>query len=204
VQFGEKAVTETTRRPAAGTLAHPAQPAESGRESSNPPPMSQPAAERTIKKYSNRRLYDTTVSRYITLEDVRRLVKEEVLFRVVDARTGEDLTRNILLQLILEQEEKGQAIFSTDLLQLFVRTYGDAMQGFMAVYIRESLAVFLKQQQIIEEQLANLIKTAPVTVFAELARQNLRLLQSMQEGFVNARGREDPKADAGGEEKDMK
>lgn len=157
--------------------------------------MNNATSERIIKRYSNRRLYDTAISRYITFEDVRRLVKAEIGFRVMDARTAEDLTRNILLQLILEQEEKGQAIFSTEMLQLFVRTYGDAMQGLMAIYIRESLEVFRKQQKLLQEQMANLVKTGPVPVFAELARLQLGLLQSVQEGWASAREREEPRPD---------
>lgn len=160
--------------------------------------MNNATSERLIKRYSNRRLYDTVISRYITFEDVRCLVKEDIGFRIVDAKTGEDLTRNILLQLIMEQEEKGQAIFSTEMLQLFVRTYGDTLQGFMAIYIRESLEVFLKQQKLLQEQMATLVKTGPVSVFTELARQNIRFLQSMQEGLASARGGEEPKPDGGG------
>lgn len=156
------------------------------------PSMSSETSERIIKRYSNRRLYDTAISRYITFEDVRKLVKEEIRFRIMDARSEEDLTRNILLQLILEQEEKGQAIFSTEMLQLFVRTYGETMQGLMAVYISESLEIFIKQQKLLQEQLANLIKTGPVLAFTELARHNLRFMQSVQDGIASAREEKPP------------
>lgn len=164
--------------------------------------MSTDSIERIIKKYPNRRLYDTAISKYITLDTVRKLVKSSIKFRVVDARTEEDLTRSVLLQLILEQEEKGQAIFTTEFLEQIVRAYGDAMQGFMALYLRESLEVFLKQQTLIQEQMATLIQTAPLSVFTELTRQNLRLWQSMQESFLKSREREEPKGDGGGGLKD--
>jgi polyhydroxyalkanoate synthesis repressor PhaR len=159
--------------------------------------MNSENSEHIIKKYSNRRLYDTAISRYITLEDVRRLVKSGVKFRVVDAKTDEDLTRCILLQLIVEQEERGQAIFTTEILELIVKTYGDAMQGFMAIYIRESMNVFLKQQKLMQEQMANLINTAPVSVFTEVAKQNLRLWQSVQDGFLKAMSSDDTRKDGG-------
>jgi polyhydroxyalkanoate synthesis repressor PhaR len=95
--------------------------------------------ERIIKKYPNRRLYDSAISAYITLEDIRRLVREGMPFRVVDARTEEDITRGILLQVILEQEERGQPIFSREILEQLIRSYGDAMQGFMTSYLEQSM-----------------------------------------------------------------
>jgi polyhydroxyalkanoate synthesis repressor PhaR len=137
--------------------------------------------ERIIKKYPNRRLYDTAISKYITLEDIRGLVKRGSKFRVVDARTDEDITRCILLQLIMEQEEKGQPIFTVEVLEQIIRAYGDAMQGFMATYIKESMDLYLKQQRLMQEQMAQLVKTGPVSVFTDLTRQNLRLWQAMQD-----------------------
>lgn len=142
--------------------------------------------ERIIKKYPNRRLYDTEVSRYVTLEDIRHLVKDGARFRVVDARSDEDLTRNILLQIILEQEEKGQPIFTIDLLEKIIRTYGDTMQGFMSNYLQESLDFFVKQQKTMQEQMANLMQNAPMNIFAQLAQRNLDMWKSMQEGWLKA------------------
>jgi len=147
-------------------------------------------SERIIKKYPNRRLYDTAVSKYVTFGDIRDLVKDAIKFRVVDAKTDEDITRSILLQLILEEEEKGQPIFTTEILEQIIRTYGNAMQGFMTAYLKESMEVFLKQQQLMQAQMASLIKTAPLSVFTELARQNLKLWQTMQNGFFSAYGRD--------------
>jgi polyhydroxyalkanoate synthesis repressor PhaR len=146
------------------------------------------AKERIIKKYPNRRLYDAGISAYVTLDDIRKLVRQAEPFRVVDAKTEEDITRSILLQVILEQEEQGKPIFSREILEQLIRTYGDAMQGFMTSYLEQSMAVFLKQQKLMEEQMASLIETGPMAVFGDLARQNLKLWQSMQEGFLKGYG----------------
>ncbi len=154
-------------------------------------------SERIIKKYPNRRLYDTAISKYVTLEDICRLVKEGTKFRVLDAKSGEDLTRSILLQIILEQEEKGQPILTTDVLEEIIRAYGDAMQGFMSRYLEESMGFFLQQQKAMQEQMADLVRKAPMSVFAEMAQRNLSLWQSMQESLLESYG-----ANSKDEEKD--
>lgn len=144
--------------------------------------------ERIIKKYPNRRLYDTAVSKYVTLGDIRSLVKDSVKFRVIDAKTDEDITRNILLQIILEEEDKGAPIFSTEILEQIIRSYGDAMQGFMSRYLKESLDVFLQQQRLVQEQMAGLIKSGPLSVLTDLAQQNVRLWQDLQQSTLNRYG----------------
>ena len=146
------------------------------------------ATERIIKKYPNRRLYDTGVSRYVTIEDIRLLVRSGEKFRVVDAKTEEDITRNLLLQVILEQEDKGQPIFTTEILEQLIRTYGDAMQGFMTTYLKQSLDIFLEQQRLLREQMDGLLKHGPVSAFTELAEQNLRLWQTLQESAFKPYG----------------
>src|SRR5512136_15241 len=90
---------------------------------------------RLIKKYPNRRLYDTQTSSYITLVDVKELVLKHETFQVIDAKSGDDLTRSILLQIILEEEQEGQPLFSHDVLTQFIRSYGSAMQGMMGSYL---------------------------------------------------------------------
>jgi len=107
---------------------------------------------RLIKKYPNRRLYDTQTSSYITLADVRDLVLKREEFQVVDAKTGDDLTRAILLQIILDEENAGAPMFSHDVLAEFIRLYGNAMQGFMGSYIERSVHTFLEMQKRIQEQ----------------------------------------------------
>jgi polyhydroxyalkanoate synthesis repressor PhaR len=112
--------------------------------------MSEPA--RLIKKYPNRRLYDTKTSVYITLADVKKLVVEGEAFQVVDAKTGEDLTRSILLQIILEEEAAGAPMFSSDVLTQFIRSYGNAMQGMLGAYLERNMQLFGEMQKSLREQ----------------------------------------------------
>ena len=107
---------------------------------------------RLIKKYPNRRLYDTQTSSYITLADVKELVLEHGIFQVVDAKSGEDLTRNILLQIILEEEAGGAPMFTSDLLSQMIRFYGNAMQGMMGKYLENNIKAFTDMQGKLQEQ----------------------------------------------------
>jgi polyhydroxyalkanoate synthesis repressor PhaR len=107
---------------------------------------------RIIKKYPNRRLYDTETSSYITLADVKKLVLEQVQFRVEDAKTKEDLTRSILLQIILEEESAGAPMFSSDMLTQIIRFYGNAMQGMMGSYLEKNIQTFIEIQKRLQEQ----------------------------------------------------
>jgi polyhydroxyalkanoate synthesis repressor PhaR len=112
--------------------------------------MSQPM--RLIKKYPNRRLYDTQTSAYITLADVRQLVLDQEEFKVVDAKTQEDLTRSILLQIILEQEAGGEPLFSSAMLSQIIRFYGHAMQGMMGTYLEKTMQAFVEIQNKMQDQ----------------------------------------------------
>ncbi len=107
---------------------------------------------RLIKKYPNRRLYDTKTSSYITLADVKQMVLKQEEFQVLDAKSGEDLTRQILLQIILEEESGSVPIFSSDLLSQMIRSYGGAMQGFMGSYLEKNVAAFQQMQKSLQEQ----------------------------------------------------
>ena len=107
---------------------------------------------RVLKKYPTRRLYDTQSSSYITLADVKQMVMEGDAFVVRDAKSGEDLTRSILLQIILEEETGGVPIFSTQMLSQIIRFYGHAMQGMMGSYLEKNLQTFTDIQQRIAEQ----------------------------------------------------
>jgi polyhydroxyalkanoate synthesis repressor PhaR len=107
---------------------------------------------RVIKKYPNRRLYDTATSSYITLADVKKLVLENVDFKVVDAKTSEDLTRSILLQIILDEEAAGAPMFSSDMLSHIIRFYGNAMQGMMKTFLEKNIQTFMQMQQRLQEQ----------------------------------------------------
>ena len=107
---------------------------------------------RIIKKYPNRRLYDTETSSYITLADVKKLVLDGVGFRVEDAKTRDDLTRSILLQIILEEETAGAPMFSSDMLSQIIRFYGNAMQGMMGSYLEKNIHTFIEIQKRLQDQ----------------------------------------------------
>jgi polyhydroxyalkanoate synthesis repressor PhaR len=107
---------------------------------------------RLIKKYPNRRLYDTKTSSYITLVDVKQMVLKQEEFQAVDAKTGEDLTRQILLQIILEEESSGSPMFTSDALSQMIRTYGNAMQGMMGGYLEKNIHAFQEMQKSLQEQ----------------------------------------------------
>ena len=143
------------------------------------------ASLRVIKKYPNRRLYDTRVSSYITLEEVRQLVLSGEPFEVRDAKTNEDLTRAVLLQIIAEHEQHGQPIFSTTLLSQIIRFYGDAMQGFVGGYLENSLKVFLEQQHKFRDQLNNLLGQTPWSMLNEITERSIDLWKSLQPGTAS-------------------
>ena len=107
---------------------------------------------RLIKKYPNRRLYDTKTSSYITLVDVKQMVLKQEAFQAVDAKSGEDLTRQILLQIILEEESSGEPMFTSDALSQMIRSYGNAMQGMMGGYLEKNINAFQEMQKSLQEQ----------------------------------------------------
>lgn len=144
------------------------------------------ASERVIKKYANRRLYDAAESRHVTLEDLRKLIVQGEKIKVVDDKTGEDLTRSILLQIIADQEQFGQPILSTPTLESIIRFYGDAMQGFMGRYLEQSVNSFVSQQQALQSQLSKMMSGTPLASMADMAQANLAMWQQMQENLVSA------------------
>lgn len=107
---------------------------------------------RLIKKYPNRRLYDTHVRAYITLNDIRKLVNDSISFKVVDARTQKDLTQNTLLQIISEQEMQDSPIFSNSQLENFIRFYNDNSQVLFGKFLQEALELFMQQKAFFNEQ----------------------------------------------------
>ena len=139
--------------------------------------------KRIIKKYPNRRLYDTEESKYITLEDIRKLVLANKEFIVKDVKTDEDLTRSILLQIISEQEGDGEPLFSTDALSHIIRFYGDSVQSVAGDYIQQSINLFVNQQQQLREQLSSAVAKNPLTAMAEMTEQNMDMWKKMQENF---------------------
>lgn len=147
------------------------------------------ASHRVIKKYPNRRLYDTEISSYITIEDVRQLIVDGEEFEVRDAKTGEDLTRQVLLQIITEHEQDGQPMLSTQLLSQLIRFYGDSMQGFMGSYLDRSMQAFLEQQQQFREQMGGMLGQTPWAMMNQLTERNMQLWQEFQKSLVGGMGR---------------
>jgi polyhydroxyalkanoate synthesis repressor PhaR len=139
---------------------------------------------RTIKKYPNRRLYDTEVSRYITLADVRDLVMKGEDFKVVDTSNDDDITRSILLQIMLEEETGGEPLFTANMLAQIIRFYGGTFQGLFARYLEQSLDLFAKQQN----QLRRAWTDEPVETMTNMARSNVEMWTSLQKDFLRAAG----------------
>ncbi len=136
---------------------------------------------RVIKKYPNRRLYDTEESRYITLADVKDLVINKVEFTVIDKKSGEDITRSILLQVIAEQEQQGEAIMSEDFLSQVIRSYGKVMPGFMGKYLEQSMRLFMTQQQNLRGQVKRVVGVDPIEAVADAAQKNFNRGKSLQD-----------------------
>jgi polyhydroxyalkanoate synthesis repressor PhaR len=140
--------------------------------------MSEP---RVIKKYPNRRLYDTVESRYITLADVRRLVLERIDFLVIDKKTSEDITRAILLQVIADHEHGGEAVMSSDFLSQVIRSYGGAMQGLLGSYLEQSLKLFATQQQSLRDRFKTVAGGDLMEAVTTVAQKNYQRWRSVQE-----------------------
>ena len=142
--------------------------------------------ERLIKKYANRRLYDASQSRHITLDDIRGLIVKGEKVRIVEDKTGHDITRHILLQVIAEQEQFGCPILSTTVLESIIRFYGNPMQGFLAGFLEKSVETFLHQQESVQAQISKIVAHTPLATMADLTRQNIDALAKMQESMLSA------------------
>ena len=147
-----------------------------------------PEQQRLIKKYPNRRLYDTRTSSYITLTDIKELVLNNEIFQVLDAKTGEDLTRSILLQIILEEEAGGAPMFTSDLLSHMIRFYGNAMQGMMGKYLESNIKAFTEMQAKLQDQARSIYgENSPVgqDLWAQFLNFQGPALQSMMGAYVD-------------------
>ncbi|MDX9842247.1 MAG: polyhydroxyalkanoate synthesis repressor PhaR [Aquabacterium sp.] len=165
------------------------------RTESQPSPQSNEAADpvagvaadstagvRTIKKYPNRRLYDTQTSSYITLSDVKEMVMGCEQFVIVDAKSGEDLTRSILLQIILEEESAGMPMFSTQALAQIIRLYGNTMQGLMGNYLEKNIQSFIDlQSRLTENSVKSLQNPLMQTFMGGYIEQSRQMFAQMQE-----------------------
>jgi polyhydroxyalkanoate synthesis repressor PhaR len=141
---------------------------------------------RIIKKYPNRRLYDTQTSSYITLADVKQLVLGNEVFKVVDAKSGDELTRSILLQIILEEEGVGVPMFSSEMLAQIIRFYGHAMQGMMGAYLEKNLEAFQEIQDRMTDQSKSMYgnQFGP-EAWAQFMSMQTPMLQNMMNNYVD-------------------
>jgi polyhydroxyalkanoate synthesis repressor PhaR len=147
----------------------------------------------TIKKYANRRLYNTGTSTYVTLEDLASMVKDGEDFLVYDAKTGDDITRSVLAQIIFEQENKaGQNLLPTTFLRQLIRFYGDSMQMVVPKYLEQAIASLTQEQEKFRKQIATSLSGTPFAPLEEQVRRNMELFQqtfSMFKPFAPTAGR---------------
>ena len=143
---------------------------------------------RVIRKYANRRLYDATASRHVTNDDIRRLIAGGERVKVIDDRSGEDLTRTVLLQIIAEQEQFGAPVLSVQLLEGIIRFYGNPVQDLLSRYLEQSLGTVMQQQRTVQEQITKAMEgpLAPLAPLAELTRQNMEMWNRVQNSMLAA------------------
>jgi len=155
------------------------------------------AEERLIRKYANRRLYDAQASRHVTLDDLRKLIGAGQRIKVIDDKSGEDITRSMLLQIIASQEQFGTPVLSTQLLEAIIRFYGNPIQQMLTTYLEQSIGGLLRQQSVMQAEMAKALET-PMAPIAEMARQNMEMWAKMQASMLSAftppPGAESPKA----------
>lgn len=149
--------------------------AETGREGEEPV---------IIKKYANRRLYNTRTSRYITLEDLAQLTRADVEFKVLDAKSGDDITHSVLTQIIMEEESAGQPLLPVSFLRQLIALYGDSMQATLPQFLEASMDAFRRNQQQVREAIEGAMTAGP---FGGIARANLELMQAAREAFTPSR-----------------
>src|ERR1700758_3629816 len=143
------------------------------------------AEERLIRKYANRRLYDAQESRHVTLDDLRKLVAGGQRIKVIDDKSGEDITRSILLQIIASQEQFGTPVLSLQLLEAIIRFYGNPIQQMLTSYLEQSIGALLRQQNVMQAEMAKALET-PMAPIAEMARQNMEMWAKMQSSMLAA------------------
>ena len=140
--------------------------------------------ERLIKKYPNRRLYDTQTSTYVTLADIKGLVMANEVFKVIDAKSEEDLTRNILLQIILEEEAGGAPVFSSQMLSQIIRFYGNSMQGLMGNYLEKTMQSFVDIHNKLGDQTEGLGAGSTPEAWAKMMNLQNPMMQGLMAGYM--------------------
>ncbi len=142
------------------------------------------ADKHLIKKYSNRRLYDTNTSKHITLDGIRKLIIAGNDVEIVDDTSGEDLTRSLLLQIIADQEQGGRPMLDTTFLMRLIRLYGNPMQEMMGEYLLKSFDSFSTQHAALQEQMRVSMTTLPLTTMQDIAANNMKAWKAMQDAML--------------------
>ncbi|MFT6221563.1 MAG: polyhydroxyalkanoate synthesis repressor PhaR [Candidatus Endobugula sp.] len=139
--------------------------------------------KRVIKKYANRRLYDTEESRYVTLKDIKNIIALGVDVSIIDDTKDVDITRPLLLQIVSEQELGGTPLLNEAVLNQLIRFYGHPMQNMMSGFIANSIKTFISQQEAMQEQMQSFIEASPFNNFQEMATKNMQAMADMQKQF---------------------
>lgn len=142
------------------------------------------SAIRIIKKYQNRCLYDTSLSKYISLSDLKDLVFSQEPFEVREVKSDRDITRQVLLQIIAEEENEGNPLFTTDVLMKFIRMYGDSVQDVFSRYMEQSMGYFDQQSKQVMEQWAESQELNPLSVWSDIAKKNMEYWQGAQRNML--------------------
>ena len=152
--------------------------------------MAKSTGKVTIKKYANRRLYDTESSSYITLDRLAAMIREGRDFEVVDAKTGEDITHQVLTQIIVEEEARGGTMLPVNFLRQLIGLYGNSMQGMVPQYLEAAMEAFQRNQSAVRE-------TFGANMFADIAKRNMAMFEDAAHAFAGKKG-ESPKASSSG------
>jgi polyhydroxyalkanoate synthesis repressor PhaR len=147
--------------------------------------MAKSSGKVTIKKYANRRLYDTESSTYITLDRLAQMVREGREFEVVDAKTGEDITRQVLTQIIVEEEARGATMLPLSFLKQLIGLYGNSMQNFVPQYLEAAMEAFQRNQSAVRDAFGG-------NVFADIAKRNMAMFEDAAQAFTG-KGKSEPK-----------
>ena len=157
--------------------------------------MAKATGKITIKKYANRRLYDTESSTYITLDRLAQMVREGREFEVVDAKSGEDITRQVLTQIIVDEESRGTTMLPINFLKQLIGLYGNSMQNFVPSYLEAAMDAFQRNQSAVKDALSG-------NVFADLAKRNMAMFEDASRAFTGKKTDAKPGA-AGSSEMDQ-
>ncbi|MBK7163215.1 MAG: polyhydroxyalkanoate synthesis repressor PhaR [Sphingomonadales bacterium] len=152
-----------------------------------------------IKKYANRRLYNTQSSKYITLDFLAEMTRKDIEFKVVDAKTGEDITHSVLTQIIMEEENGGKSMLPVNFLRQIIALYGDSMQGLVPQFLESSMDNFRKNQKQVQDVIENALTSGP---FGHIAKQNIEMMKAARDALVPNLGNLGGKKEKAGESLD--